>query len=82
MFKLGPPLDSRGEPLAHAEPAPGTRQLPEHRYRVRITTGKIASVEQPLSAWEVSATIRGLPANTLVCGALARLTASDRESPP
>src|SRR6476661_3998181 len=33
------------------------------------------------SAWEVSATIRGLPADTLACGTLARLTASDRESP-
>jgi hypothetical protein len=37
-------------------------------------------IEPPLSAWEVSVTIRRLPADTLACGILTRLTASDRES--
>jgi len=43
---------------------------------------RVTGIEPALSAWEVSATIRGLPADTLVCGTLARLTASDRELPP
>src|SRR5215470_8939784 len=34
-----------------------------------------------LSAWEVSVTISGLPADTLACGASAHLTANDRELP-
>jgi hypothetical protein len=38
-------------------------------------------IEPPLSAWEVSTTIRGLFAETPICGILARLAASDRESP-
>ena len=43
---------------------------------------RVTRIELALSAWEVSATIRGLPAETLACGTLARLTASDRELPP
>ena len=34
-----------------------------------------------LSAWEASFVIRGLRAQTLICGMLARLATSDRESP-
>ena len=34
-----------------------------------------------LSAWEVSSAIRGLRAEMLICGTLARLATSDRESP-
>jgi len=34
-----------------------------------------------LSAWEVSSAICGLRAETLICGILARLATSDRESP-
>ena len=33
------------------------------------------------SAWEVSSTTHGLPAETLICNSLVRLSASDRESP-
>ena len=40
---------------------------------------RVTGIEPALSAWEVSATIRGLPADTLACGTLACLTASDRE---
>jgi hypothetical protein len=47
--------------------------------RVRVSG---EGIEPPLSAWEVSVTIRGLPADTLACGTLASLTASDRELPP
>jgi hypothetical protein len=43
---------------------------------------RVTGIDPALSAWEVSATIRGLPADTLACGTLARLTARDRESPP
>jgi hypothetical protein len=34
------------------------------------------------SAWEVSSAIRGLRAEMLICGILACLAMSDRESPP
>jgi hypothetical protein len=40
---------------------------------------RVTGTKPALSAWEVSVTIRGLPADTLACGILARLTASDRE---
>jgi hypothetical protein len=39
------------------------------------------SSQAVLSAWKVSSAIRGLPAETLICGILARLGTSDRESP-
>src|SRR5215470_20272116 len=34
-----------------------------------------------LSAWEVSSATHGLRAQTLICGILARLATSDRQSP-
>jgi hypothetical protein len=43
---------------------------------------RVTGIEPALSAWEVSATLRGLPADTLARGALARLTATDRELLP
>jgi hypothetical protein len=48
------------------------RDLRFHLERVRGT-------EPPLLAWEVSVAIRGLSAETLAYGTLARLTARDRE---
>ena len=46
-----------------------------------FTSERVRGIEPPLSAWEVSVTIRRLPADPLACGTLAGLTASDRESP-
>jgi hypothetical protein len=43
---------------------------------------RVTGIELALSAWEVSSAIRGLSAETLTWGILARLTTSDRESPP
>ena len=43
---------------------------------------RVTRIELALSAWEVAATIRGLPADTLACGTLARLTASGRQASP
>ena len=48
------------------------------RYYLERVTG----IEPALSAWEVSSAIHGLPAKTLICGSLPRLSESDRESPP
>ena len=42
---------------------------------------RVTRIELALSAWEVSSAIRGLRAETLICGILARLATSDREMP-
>jgi len=42
---------------------------------------RVTGIEPALSAWEVSSAICGLRAETLICGILARLATSDRESP-
>ena len=47
-----------------------------------VRPGTPVKCHPKLSAWEVSATIRGLPADTLACVILARLAASDRELLP
>ena len=39
---------------------------------------RVTGIERALSAWEVSSTIRGLPAETLICGILARPTIAKR----
>jgi hypothetical protein len=50
-----------------------------------VTPGQIRLAGQwpksGLSAWEVSATARGLPAASLSCGIVDQLAASDRELP-
>ena len=43
---------------------------------------RVTRIELALSAWEVSSAIRDLRAATLIRDILARLAASDRESPP
>ena len=58
----------------------------EERVTERVTqervTERVTGIEHAQSAWEVSSAIRSQPAETLICGILARLAISDRESPP
>jgi hypothetical protein len=42
---------------------------------------RVTGIEPALSAWEVSSAIRGLRAETLICGSSDRVATSDRESP-
>ncbi len=52
-----------------------------HAADLGLLIGAGDGIEPALSAWEVSSAIRGLCAETLICGMLAGLARSDRESP-